>query len=253
MENLEENRESLGEKVVSCCQDMTSLKGGGPIYNSPQEHGYQSPEESSFRSTYMCYPVSLIGNDHLEHGDQITMPQSVLDRLLDLHVDFPMLFEICNDSKYQTGKGTYVKLQPHSMDFMGILNPKAALSRPGHLLLFVFLIRTVRLKKGRGGRAKGGRGTEIIPFTGVARHLDEKPGAELASSSVQKNKQTVDTDTSMATESQFRSRKRPGKVVFGSSDAESKSKEPKNKIAKTETPKRKQFQPFTGKKHSLAG
>ncbi|XP_022755798.1 ubiquitin recognition factor in ER-associated degradation protein 1-like isoform X4 [Durio zibethinus] len=95
------------------------------------------------------------------------MPPSALDRLASLHVEYPMLFELTNASAERVShcgvlefvadegliylpywmmenmllqegdivqvknasltKGTYVKLQPHTKDFLDISNPKAIL------------------------------------------------------------------------------------------------------------------------------
>ncbi|KAK6234883.1 hypothetical protein QUC31_018648 [Theobroma cacao] len=122
---------------------------------------------STFEQCYRCYPVSFIDKAHLEKGDKAIMPASALDRLASLHVEYPMLFELTNapvervshcgvlefiadegmiylpywmmeNMLLQEGdivqvknaslaKGTYVKLQPHTMDFLDISNPKAIL------------------------------------------------------------------------------------------------------------------------------
>uniref|UniRef100_A0A7N0T1P6 Ubiquitin fusion degradaton protein n=1 Tax=Kalanchoe fedtschenkoi TaxID=63787 RepID=A0A7N0T1P6_KALFE len=122
---------------------------------------------TSFEQTYRCYPASFIEKPQLESGDKIIMPPSALDRLASLHIDYPMLFELRNiaaervshcgvlefiaeegmiympywmmeNMLLQEGdivrvknatlpKGTYVKLQPHTMDFLDISNPKAIL------------------------------------------------------------------------------------------------------------------------------
>lgn len=122
---------------------------------------------TSFEQTYRCYPVSFIDKPQLESGDKIIMPPSALDRLASLHIEYPMLFELRNvaaervshcgvlefiaeegmiympywmmeNMLLQEGdtvrvknatlpKGTYVKLQPHTMDFLDISNPKAIL------------------------------------------------------------------------------------------------------------------------------
>ncbi|CAK7342285.1 unnamed protein product [Dovyalis caffra] len=63
-------------------------------------------------------------------------------------------------------------------------------------------------------------GQKLVPFTGFARRLEEKHAAE-------------------------------GKVVFGSVAHGKKSKELKTEDVKAETPKKEQFQPFTGEKYSL--
>ncbi|KAI3732252.1 hypothetical protein L1987_63454 [Smallanthus sonchifolius] len=122
---------------------------------------------TSFEQTYRCYPGSFIDKSHIENGDKIIMPPSALDRLASLQIDYPMLFELHNASTERVShcgvlefiaeegliympywmmenlllqegdivrvknvtlpKGTYVKLQPHTSDFLNISNPKAIL------------------------------------------------------------------------------------------------------------------------------
>ncbi|GMH02801.1 hypothetical protein Nepgr_004640 [Nepenthes gracilis] len=127
-------------------------------------YGYHG---ASFEQTYRCYPASFIEKPQIESGDKIIMPPSALDRLASLHIDYPMLFELRNDAANRVShcgvlefiaeegmiympywmmenmllqegdivgvknvtlpKGTYVKLQPHTKDFLDISNPKAIL------------------------------------------------------------------------------------------------------------------------------
>ncbi|PIA53315.1 hypothetical protein AQUCO_00900115v1 [Aquilegia coerulea] len=127
-------------------------------------YGYHG---ASFEQTYRCYPASFIDKPQLESGDKIIMPPSALDRLASLHIDYPMLFELRNGATERVShcgvlefiaeegmiympywmmenmllqegdtvrvknvalpKGKYVKLQPHTMDFLDISNPKAIL------------------------------------------------------------------------------------------------------------------------------
>ncbi|XP_065874222.1 uncharacterized protein [Euphorbia lathyris] len=127
-------------------------------------YGYHG---TSFEQTYRCYPASFIEKPQIENGDKIIMPPSALDRLASLHIDYPMLFELRNDAAERVShcgvlefiaeegmiympywmmenlllqegdivrlksatlpKGTYVKLQPHTKDFLDISNPKAIL------------------------------------------------------------------------------------------------------------------------------
>lgn len=127
-------------------------------------YGYHG---NSFEQTYRCYPASFIDKPQLECGDKIIMPPSALDRLASLHIDYPMLFELRNGAMERVShcgvlefiaeegmiympywmmqnlllqegdtvrvknatlpKGTYVKLQPHTKDFLDISNPKAIL------------------------------------------------------------------------------------------------------------------------------
>ncbi|KAI7756909.1 hypothetical protein M8C21_009978, partial [Ambrosia artemisiifolia] len=122
---------------------------------------------TSFEQSYRCYPASFIDKAHIENGDKIIMPPSALDRLASLQIDYPMLFELRNASTERVShcgvlefiaeegliympywmmenlllqegdivrvknvtlpKGTYVKLQPHTSDFLNISNPKAIL------------------------------------------------------------------------------------------------------------------------------
>ncbi|XP_074577470.1 uncharacterized protein LOC141833858 [Curcuma longa] len=122
---------------------------------------------NSFEQSYLCYPASFIDKPQLEMGDKIIMPPSALDRLASLHIDYPMLFELYNGATERVShcgvlefiaeegmiympywmmqnlllqegdivrvknatlpKGTYVKLQPHTKDFLDISNPKAIL------------------------------------------------------------------------------------------------------------------------------
>ncbi|XP_027161323.1 ubiquitin recognition factor in ER-associated degradation protein 1 [Coffea eugenioides] len=127
-------------------------------------YGYHG---TSFEQTYRCYPASFIDKPQIENGDKIIMPPSALDRLASLHIDYPMLFELRNAATERVShcgvlefiaeegmiympywmmenlllqegdivrvknvtlpKGTYVKLQPHTKDFLEISNPKAIL------------------------------------------------------------------------------------------------------------------------------
>ncbi|GJN26670.1 hypothetical protein PR202_gb14620 [Eleusine coracana subsp. coracana] len=124
---------------------------------------------NSFEQTYRCYPASFFDKPHLEGGDKVIMPPSALDRLASLHIEYPMLFELHNDATQRIShcgvlefvaeegmiimpywmmqnmllqegdtvrvknatlpKGKYVKLQPHTTDFLDISNPKAILEK----------------------------------------------------------------------------------------------------------------------------
>jgi len=120
-----------------------------------------------FDHEYQAFPVSFIGKEELEKGNKIILPQSALDQLARLNISYPMLFEVSNPSQarrthcgvqefiadegtcylpywmmcnllIQEGdlvkvtnttlpKGTFVKLQPVSSDFLDIHNPRAVL------------------------------------------------------------------------------------------------------------------------------
>ncbi|KAK9986616.1 hypothetical protein SO802_031567 [Lithocarpus litseifolius] len=112
----------------------------------------------SFDQVYNCHPLSQIEKSLPDNGDKIIMPTSAFTHLLRLNVEYPMQFEIKNQStgrvshcgvleftgnedcvylptwmmenmKLQEGdpvimknvrldKGTYMKLQPHTTDFI---------------------------------------------------------------------------------------------------------------------------------------
>jgi len=122
-----------------------------------------------FEQTYKCYPVAFIRRDELEAGGKIILPPSALDRLTQLNVQYPMIFELSTrggktkvhagvqefvaeegfcympywlmqnlliqEGNYVVVKsaslpvGSFVKLQPHSKTFLDISNPKAVLER----------------------------------------------------------------------------------------------------------------------------
>ncbi|CAM9447182.1 unnamed protein product [Pylaiella littoralis] len=120
-----------------------------------------------FEEQYHCYPVSFQDKEHLEAGDKILLPSSALDALARQQVEYPMLFELSNPTQgnrthcgvlefsapegscyiphwmmqnllLEAGslltvknvslpKGTFVKFQPQSVEFLEISNPRAVL------------------------------------------------------------------------------------------------------------------------------
>jgi len=120
-----------------------------------------------FDHQYQAFPVSFLGKEDLEKGNKMILPQSALDHLARLNISYPMLFEVTNPSTsrrthagvqefiaeegtcylpywlmcnllLQEGdlvqitnttlpKGSFVKLQPISSDFLDIHNPRAVL------------------------------------------------------------------------------------------------------------------------------
>jgi len=120
-----------------------------------------------FDHQYQAFPVSFIGKEELEKGNKIILPPSALDQLARLNISYPMLFEVSNPSHARRThcgvqefiaeegtcylpywmmcnllisegdlikvtnttlpKGTFVKLQPVSSDFLDIHNPRAVL------------------------------------------------------------------------------------------------------------------------------
>lgn len=120
----------------------------------------------AFTRQFRCYPVSFIDKSELESGGKIVLPPSALDTLARLNITFPMLFQLeardgrkthCGVQEFvaeeghanvpywlmqnllvQEGgmitvrnanlpKGTFVKFQPQTSDFLKISNPKAVL------------------------------------------------------------------------------------------------------------------------------
>lgn len=58
---------------------------------------------AQFESQYNCTSTAMAGKD-MDEGDKIYLPPSALDRLARMNVEYPMLFEITNNS---IGKKTH--------------------------------------------------------------------------------------------------------------------------------------------------
>jgi len=122
---------------------------------------------SRFDEQYHCYSMAYAEKGHLEGGDKILLPQSALDTLARLQVDYPMLFRLQSSDKgtmthcgvlefsapegscyipywmmqnllieegsvisitnVSLPKATFVKLQPQHVDFLEISDPRAVL------------------------------------------------------------------------------------------------------------------------------
>ncbi|GKY99983.1 hypothetical protein MPSEU_000951800 [Mayamaea pseudoterrestris] len=118
-----------------------------------------------FQEDYHCYSVAYADKPHLERGDKILLPPSAFDTLARLQVDYPMLFQLqagdrtthCGVLEFTAEEGcvyipfwmmqnllieegavvsvknvslpkaTLIKLQPQSVDFLEISNPRAVL------------------------------------------------------------------------------------------------------------------------------
>eukprot|EP00798_Chlamydomonas_sp_ICE-L_P029337 gene29337-8891_t len=127
--------------------------------------GFPGGRQMGFEAHYRCMPVAFIDKQSAEFGDKVILPSSALDRLASLHIEYPMLFKVESASSarhthcgvlefiaeegvvymphwmmqnllLQVGdmvklknvalpKGTFVKLQPVTSDFLDISNPKA--------------------------------------------------------------------------------------------------------------------------------
>lgn len=133
-------------------------------YETSDQRDDDGASPDSFEQIYHCYPLSQIEKSLPENGDKIIMPTSALMHLLGLEIHYPMQFEIRNESSrrvshcgvleftgeedavFLTGwmmeniqlqegdrlivknvsleKGTHMKLQPHTTDFIQISNIK---------------------------------------------------------------------------------------------------------------------------------
>ncbi|KAG1662009.1 hypothetical protein FOA52_009498 [Chlamydomonas sp. UWO 241] len=122
-----------------------------------------------FEAVYRAMPVAFIDKTSAEFGDKVILPPSALEKLAQMHVEYPMLFNVestttgrathCGVLEFvaeegvvymphwmmqnlllQVGdlvkfrnvslpKGKFVKLQPVTSDFLDISNPKAVLER----------------------------------------------------------------------------------------------------------------------------
>lgn len=123
-----------------------------------------------FDEYYRCYPIAMMPGperDAANHGGKIFLPASALDKLTQLHITYPMLFEVLNGAKgksthagvleftaeegrcylpywlmqtlllepgdlVQTKStdlplGQFIKLQPQNVNFLEISDPKAVL------------------------------------------------------------------------------------------------------------------------------
>lgn len=121
-----------------------------------------------FEECYQCYSMAVSGRD-LEAGDKILLPQSALETLARMNVEYPMLFQLRNTNMNRSthcgvcefsaqegccylpfwmmqnlmiGEGSmiivknvslpkakFVKFRPQSVDFLEISNPRAVLEK----------------------------------------------------------------------------------------------------------------------------
>jgi ubiquitin fusion degradation protein 1 len=122
----------------------------------------------TFSQEYQAFPSSFSDRSDIDRGDKIILPQSALNILSRLHIQYPMLFKLTNEAvggievhcgvlefvaeegtvilptwlfdflcleaggylqvdSVSLVKGTFVKLQPFTSDFLEISNPKAVL------------------------------------------------------------------------------------------------------------------------------
>eukprot|EP00892_Ulva_mutabilis_P004339 jgi/Ulvmu1/2277/UM013_0124.1 len=120
-----------------------------------------------FDQNFRAYPVAFIEKESAESGDKVILPPSSLNKLASMHVEYPMLFrvenkrgqrvshcgvlefiaqegmcympqwmmdnmllsvgELVNLKNVSLPKGSFIKIQPHTSDFLDISDPKAVL------------------------------------------------------------------------------------------------------------------------------
>ncbi|KAK7385180.1 hypothetical protein VNO78_30892 [Psophocarpus tetragonolobus] len=315
-----------------------------------EEASYYNEWDATFQDVYRCYPLSSTEVSNLENGGKIIMPDSALNLLAYCEIEYPMLFELrkpsaervthCGVLEFTADEGmiympqwmmenmhlqegdnvilrsanvpraTYVKLQPHTKDFLDLYNIRSILEyslrsfsclTTGDTIMISFnkkkyYIDVVETKPSHAvsiietdcevdfaqpldytepekqlpcaSSHKGNteahddsakKTAQIIPFSGSGRRLDSKPctqSVQEISSSMLKDQQT-ETETKNLDSNSRPSRRKSGKLVFGSDANASKiqshakaSLESTNQESSQneELPK---FQAFTGKKYSL--
>lgn len=155
-----------------------------PFTTATMSYYFQDPEESMYQRAmmarggrprrfdeyYRCYPIAMMPGPEREtanHGGKIFLPASALDKLTQMHITYPMLFELTNGAKSKSthagvleftaeeGRcyipywlmqtlllepgdllqtkstdllpGSFIKLQPQNTNFLEISDPKAVL------------------------------------------------------------------------------------------------------------------------------
>ncbi|CAN1231234.1 Ubiquitin fusion degradation protein 1 homolog, partial [Linum grandiflorum] len=250
------------------------------ISNSAERMDRHETSSATFEQFYRCYPVAFLDKVVLISSPAVIMPPSALERLAKLHIDYPMLFELHNPSVKRVThcgvlefvadegliylpywmmenmlleegdlvqmrnasleKGTYVKLQPHSKDFLDVANPKAMLVNlrrletslrnyscltTGDTIMVAynnkkFYINIVEAKPSSAVDQEEPplKKKKLDPFTGSARRLDGKestePAAALTTTCTVKQCQTIEAKEEDRNDTKSSAR-RPGKLMFG--------------------------------------
>jgi len=135
------------------------------VHYAPVHRPFQG--SGRFEQEYNCFPSSFLGRDDIDKGNKIILPSSALETLARLNISYPMLFELTNErdkrmthcgvlefvaeegtcylpywlmghlllgegdivrvTNTSLPKGTFVKLQPVSKEFLEVHNPRAVL------------------------------------------------------------------------------------------------------------------------------
>ncbi|KAF3443599.1 hypothetical protein FNV43_RR13287 [Rhamnella rubrinervis] len=151
------------DEYCSYSSDQSSETSDDSWESNDEAYDHHEYHSCPFEQPYRCYPMS----GSIQNGDRVILPESALDRLSRMVIQYPMSFELRNPKTqklthcgvlefsseeglvllpnwmmekmgFEPGdmamiknlnlaKGMYVKLQPHTSDFLQISNPKSVL------------------------------------------------------------------------------------------------------------------------------
>ena len=61
--------------------------------------GFRSRRTQTYTNSFSAFPALFFGKDDIEKGNKIILPVSVLWTLVQMHISYPMLFEIRNPAQ----------------------------------------------------------------------------------------------------------------------------------------------------------
>ncbi|KAL8054439.1 hypothetical protein ABFX02_05G137400 [Erythranthe guttata] len=91
---LESERRPESESGSDHCSDLGSELGWDDEVESEYEFEPYQPSNAKFQQIFTCYPMSDYKSPHLEAGDKIIMPPSALSRIVDLDMQYPLVFKV---------------------------------------------------------------------------------------------------------------------------------------------------------------
>lgn len=84
-----------------------------------ENHNQQDYE--SFEQYYNCFPVLIKDKGSLEYGNRIIMPPSALERLANMDIDYPMVFEIKKPTTTTTATGASAAMMKGALNMFLIV------------------------------------------------------------------------------------------------------------------------------------